>query len=76
MSINFKRTALAIILCFIFVGAGLIVWNAAYYLAELTRLHYRVFDVVAVFLVWCGFISSCIVNDKTYKDESKIQETK
>lgn len=74
--INYKRAAIAIVFLFVFAIAGLVVWNAAYSLAEITGLHYRVFDVIAVFLLWCGFVSTCIATDSIdkKKDESEVQE--
>ena len=60
----FKRTFIALVLCMTFCGLALIVWAAAFWLAEMTGWNIRVFDWISLFLFFAGFLSCCIVNQK------------
>ena len=73
MSETFKRYLIASVLCMIFLGLGFLVWASALYLADRFSCSVEVFDWIALFLCFGGFLSICIAGEKDFKGEERNQ---
>lgn len=67
----FKKIFLSVIFCMAFCGLGLIVWASGFWLVDLTGWRIEIFDCIATLLLFCGFLSCCIVNEKNNETDGK-----
>lgn len=70
ISSNFKKAALAVALCMVFLGLAVLLWASAFYLAERTCVNYNVFDFLAYICGFCGFLSCCIFSQPDENDRN------
>ena len=68
MGKDFRRLLIAVILCMVFLGLGFMVWASAFYLAERFGCNHEIFDWIALFLCFGGFLSICIGGEKNVRD--------
>ena len=73
MKIN-SRIILAVVLNMLFLGLGFLTWLASLYLANVTGWSYKIFDFIALCLCFCGFMSICIIGDRSINDGKERTE--
>ena len=61
MRVDF-RMFVSVVLVMIFTGLAICVWMSTYYLADYFNCSHKVFDILGIILIFCGF-ASCLITE-------------
>ena len=63
-----KRMIIATVLNMFFLSLAFLTWLASPYLVDKTGWSYELFKFIAICIGFCGFLSICIIGEKSVKD--------
>ena len=69
MQVGFKEFD-SVVLEMIFTGLAILVWMSTYYLADYFHCSKKVFDILGIVLIFCGF-ASCLIMEENDDEKDR-----